>query len=151
LSTIAVWIDRGQVMQYGAPADVIKGYCEQVASSTAHSHSVDLSVHAGRRPGMSPLLRRVSLFDAHDQPTTSVPLGGRCAIELELGDFAAGSDTALMITICDLFGTSLASVHSKTHSSLNLAGLRRARARCVIEDLRLVPGDYMLTVTMRDA
>src|SRR2546423_1416855 len=64
LSTIAVWIDRGQVKQYGAPADVIRDYCEQVASSTEHCHSVALSAHPGRRPRMTPMLSRVSLWDS---------------------------------------------------------------------------------------
>jgi lipopolysaccharide transport system ATP-binding protein len=151
LSTIAVWIDRGQVKQYGAPADVIKAYCEEVASSAEQSHSVELADHPARRPGMAPILRRVSLVDPLGQPTTSVPLGGSLAIDLELAEFTGESDTTLMIHICDMFGTSLAQAHSKIQSSIDLTGVSQARARCVIEDLRLVPGDYTLNLAVGDS
>jgi lipopolysaccharide transport system ATP-binding protein len=151
LSTIAVWIDCGQVKQVGAPAEVIKSYCEDAASATGQSHSTDLTAHRGRRPGMAQLLRRVSLFDARNRPTTSVPLGGSLAVELELEDFAGESDMTLMIWLCDLFGTSLAQAHSKIQANMNLTGLRQVRARCVIEDLRLLPGDYTLSVGVGDS
>jgi lipopolysaccharide transport system ATP-binding protein len=151
LSTVAVWIDRGQVKQYGTPADVIKDYCEEIASATEQLPSVDLSAHRGRRPGMTPLLRRLSLSDSENRPTTSVPLGGSCTIEMELDDFVGESDMTLMIYICDSFGTNLAQAHSKVQSSIDLTGVRQARARCVIEDLRLVPGDYTLNVAVGDS
>jgi lipopolysaccharide transport system ATP-binding protein len=151
LSTMAVWIDRGRVRQYGAPSDVIKGYCEEVASATEQSCSVDLSAHPGRRPGMSKVLRRVSLFDSLKRPTTSVPLGGSLVIDLDLADFVGESDMTLMIHICDTFGTSLAQAHSKVQSTIDLTGLRQARARCVVGDFRFVPGDYTLTVAVGDS
>jgi lipopolysaccharide transport system ATP-binding protein len=150
LSTLAVWIDRGQVKQYGNPADVIKGYCDDVASSAEHSNSVELTDHPKRRSGMSPLLSRLSMFDLDNRPNTNVLLGGSIAIDIELADFVAESDTTLMINICDMFGTNLAQAHSKIQSNIDLRGLRQVRARCVIEDCRLVPGDYMLTVSVGD-
>jgi lipopolysaccharide transport system ATP-binding protein len=151
LSTVAVWIDRGQVKQFGTPGDVIKSYCEEVACATDQSHSTDLAAHPGRRPGMARLLRRVSLFDSCNRPTTSVPLGGSLAIDLELQDFVGESDMTLMIYLCDMFGTSLAQAHSKVQANIDLTGLRHARARCLIEDLRLLPGDYTLSVAVGDS
>jgi lipopolysaccharide transport system ATP-binding protein len=151
LSTSAVWIDGGRVKQLGTPTEVIKSYCEEVASSVDHSPSVDLSAHPGRRAGMTPLLRRVSLFDSLDRPLSAVPLGGSFTIDLELDDLAGESDTTLMVYICDMFGTSLAQLHSKVQSSIDLAGLRRARARCTVEDFRLVPGEYTLHVAVGDS
>jgi hypothetical protein len=151
LSTVAVWIDQGQVKRHGAPADVIKGYCEQAASLTDQSHSADLSDHPGRRVGMSRLLRRISLSDSCGRPITAVPLGGTFSVDLELADFVGESDTTLMIWVCDVFGTNLALAHSRMQSSIDLAGLRGVRARCMIEDFRLVPGDYSLTVAVGDS
>jgi lipopolysaccharide transport system ATP-binding protein len=151
LCTLAVWLDRGQVKQHGAPGDVIRAYCEQATTSGGHSHSVELSVHPGRRPGMAHYLSRVSLFDERNRPTTSVPLGGKLAVELELADLDGQSDTTLEIYICDVFGTSLAQAHSKVQASIDLTGIREGRARCVIEDLRLVPGDYTLNVAVGDS
>jgi lipopolysaccharide transport system ATP-binding protein len=151
LSTVAVWIDQGRVKQHGAPTDVIKNYCEYVATSTELTHSVDLSAHPGRRAGMKPLLRRVSLFDSCNRPTTSIPLGGGFAVDLDLGDFLGESDMTLMIYFCDMFGTNLAQAHSKVQSSIDLTGLRKARVRCRIDDFRLVPGDYILNVAVGDS
>jgi len=151
LSTAAVWIDQGQVKQYGAPADVIKSYCEQAASCTDQTHSVDLSKHSGRRPGSTPLLSRIALYDRRIEPTTSVPLGGDLVIDLELGDFVGASDTTVIIYICDIFGTKLAQVHSKIQSNVDLKGIRQARVRCFLEDLRFVPGDYTLTIVVGDS
>jgi lipopolysaccharide transport system ATP-binding protein len=151
LSTLAVWIDRGQLKQYGPPADVIKSYCDDVAASADRSHSVDLSDHPARRPGMAPLLHRISLLDPLGRPTTGVPLGGSLVIDLELGDFVGESDMTLMVYLCDPFGTSLAQAHSKVQSNIDLTGVRRARARLHIDDVRLVPGDYTLNVAVGDS
>jgi lipopolysaccharide transport system ATP-binding protein len=80
-----------------------------------------------------------------------VPLGGSLAIDLELDDFIGASDMTLMIYIGDMFGTRLAQAHSKVQSSIDLSGLGKARARCVIEDFRFVPGDYTITVAVGDS
>jgi lipopolysaccharide transport system ATP-binding protein len=151
LSSAAVWIDRGHVRQYGTAGDVIKSYCDEVASSSACSHSVDLANHPGRRVGMKRLLRRVSLLDACNQPTTNVSLGGSFSIDLEVADFVGEGDTTLIIFICDIFGTNLAQAHSKLQSNIDLTGFRHVRARCRIDDFRLVPGDYIINVAMGDS
>jgi lipopolysaccharide transport system ATP-binding protein len=93
----------------------------------------------------------VTLSDLDNRPTTSVILGGGIAVNLELADFMGESDMTLMINIGDVFGTSLAQAHSKCQSNIDLKGLRQVRARCVIEDFRLVPGDYTLTVSVGDS
>src|SRR5262249_29182900 len=85
------------------------------------------------------------------QPTTSVPLGGSLAIDLELGEFLGESDTTLMIHICDMFGTSLAQAHSKVQSSIDLTGVIHGRVRCMIDDIRFVPGEYTLNVAVGDS
>jgi lipopolysaccharide transport system ATP-binding protein len=152
LCTSAVWIDKGQVKLYGSSAEVIRRYCAEVASSAAITYSVDLICHPGRRPGMSRLLSKACLLDSENQPTTSVPLGGTITIDLELVDeFVAASDTTLMIYLCDPFGTSLAQAHSKIQASIDLTGLRHIQARCVINDVRLVPGDYTLQLAVGDS
>jgi lipopolysaccharide transport system ATP-binding protein len=151
LSTVAVWLDKGQVRGYGRPTDLINAYCKQVASSTEQAHSVPLAGHTGRLPGMTPILQRVSLFDERHRPTTGVPLGGTLVIELELGEFVGQSDTTVQITLCDLFGTRLAQAHSKVQAALDLAGLGAARVSCRIADVRLLPGEYVLELTVGDS
>jgi lipopolysaccharide transport system ATP-binding protein len=151
LCTVAVWIDQGRLRQYGPTADVIKAYCEEVTASAEQTHAVELAAHPGRRPGMSPILRRVTLSDGAGRPTTGVPLGGTLAVDLELADFVGELDTTLMIYVCDTFGSSLAQAHSKVQSSIDLTGRRRVRARCTIDDVRFVPGDYTLNVAVGDS
>jgi lipopolysaccharide transport system ATP-binding protein len=151
LCTAAVWLDQGRVRQAGAPPDVVKAYCEEAASCAERSHSVALTSHPGRRPGMAPLLRRASLLDAAGRPTTGVALGGTLVVELELENFVGHSDMTIMIYLCDVFGTSMAQAHSQVQSMIDLSGLRRARARCIIDDIRLVPGDYTLNLAVGDS
>jgi lipopolysaccharide transport system ATP-binding protein len=151
LSTVGVWLDQGQLRGHGQPAALINAYCRQVTSSTETSHSVALRSHAGRMPGMAPIMQRVSLFDERLRPTTGVPLGGTLVIEVDLRDFVGQSDMTVMLTFCDLFGTKLAQAHSKIQSNLDLAGLRSARLACRIDDVRLVPGDYVLNLAIGDS
>jgi lipopolysaccharide transport system ATP-binding protein len=151
LSTVAVWIDRGQVMRYGSPSDVVQEYCTDAASATAHAHSVDLGKHPGRRPGMAVLLTRAALFDTLSRPTTSVSLGGRLVVEVDVKQLVGNSSTHLMIFICDMFGTNLAQAHSKIQTGIDLAGYREARLRCTIDNLLLVPGEYTLTIAVGDS
>jgi lipopolysaccharide transport system ATP-binding protein len=151
LSTVAVWLDDGQVRAYGQPVDTVNAYCRQAACSTEVSHSLPLDDHSGRLPGMVPILQRVSLFDERRLPTTSVPLGGTVLVELDLADFIGQSDTTVMLSLCDVFGTKLAQAHSKIQSSIDLTGLRAAKVTCRIEDIRLLPGDYVLNLAIGDS
>jgi lipopolysaccharide transport system ATP-binding protein len=143
-------VEAGRVRQQGAPAEVVSDYCQHL-SATAHAPAVDLEAHAGRHRGSRFLIKHASMSDAQGLPTTSVPLGGTIAIQLELGDFIGGPDTTITIQLCDAFGTSIAQMHSKIQSTIDLSGLHSARARCTINDIRLLPGEYRVDVGLGDS
>ena len=151
LSSRAVWIEAGRVQQDGNPVDIVRKYCEYSSQTSANAASVELHDHPGRRKGMVRHIQRASLFDASGRPTTNVLLGGTIAVELELAELAGESDTSVLLYICDAFGTPIAQAHSWIQSTIDFSGLRRATARCVIEDIRLLPGEYRLDVAVGDA
>src|SRR5436190_249052 len=151
LSTRALWLHGGRVEMCGSPADVIAAYCDSINMLTGTSASVELTEHEGRRPGMTPMLQRLALLDTANRPTTSVPVGGTLGVEVQLGGFVAQSDTTVMVHVGDIFGTSLAQVHSKIQGSLDLNGARESTVRCYLEDLRLLPGEYTLSVSTGDS
>ncbi len=150
LSTSAVWMDRGQLRRQGPASDVISAYCAHTEGTGDGLPSVDLRDHPGRSAGMARVLRRVSLFDLDDNPTTTVPLGGDLVVEVEVGDMEGRSDTNLVLDIADTFGTRMAQAHSQHQSTLDLSGVEASRVRCVLSDLRLLPGDYVLSVAVGD-
>ena len=71
-------------------------------------------------------------------------------VEVELEDFVRRSDHALALSVCDSFGTVLGDAHSQIVSRLDMSAMAARTARCVIEDIRLVPGDYSLTIALGD-
>jgi lipopolysaccharide transport system ATP-binding protein len=150
LCTSAVWLEKGGLAAQGATGDVIKSYCES-ASDTEWSHTVFLCDHPNRRPGSKRLMQRLSLFDGNHRPSVTVPLGGTLVLELDIDEFVGHLDTTIIYNVCDMFGTSMAEAHSKVQAALDLTGLRSAKVRCLIDDVRLVPGDYSLTVRIGDS
>jgi len=148
LSTSAVWLDRGQVMEAGAPSEVIAHYCELASRAGEPSARASLVEHSGRRFGMSQLLRSITLRDPSGNLTTSVPLGGNLIVDIEFAGLVGRSDHKIIVDICDVFGTVLARAHSIIQSAIDLTGVRKARARCVVEDIRFLPDDYMLNVAL---
>ncbi len=151
MCTKAVWMEKGSVALHGTPSDAIQAYCQK-SSEAEYGHTVSLKNHPGRRGGSQQLMESIALLDARQQPTTSVFLGGAMTIELEIGgDFAGQTDNTIVFNICDMFGTSIAEAHSKVQSALDLTGLSSVTVRCMIDDMRLVPGDYSLTVRIGDS
>jgi lipopolysaccharide transport system ATP-binding protein len=151
LATRAIWIDAGLVRQQGSTNDVILAYCDETSTGSRRTASVDLQDHPGRRGGRPSHIKRISLLGADGMPSCNVPLGGEVTIELELRDFVGTSDTTLSVSICDTFGTAIAQAHSWIQSTIDLSAARTAIARCTIEDIRLLPGEYRLDVTLGDS
>lgn len=150
LCTRAVWINKGTVERCGPPAEVIDTYCQSLNSAAGNEASTDLQRHPNRRPGMRPILRRVSLFDEQNRLTTTFRLGGAITIEVELGGIKAESGTQVIMHVCDVFGTSLAQVHSQVQGTLDLSGRTDMVVRCQIDDVRLLPAEYTLNVIVSD-
>jgi lipopolysaccharide transport system ATP-binding protein len=143
LCTRAVWLDGGRLREEGAPAAVIAAYCKQ-ATGDGPGNSIDL---AG---GRCDWVRRLSLFDEQGQPTTSIPLGGTLQVELELGSHPRQSDTGIVIDLCDPFGTTIARANSRVQALLDFSELDAGRVRCVISNLRLLPGSYVINLALGD-
>jgi lipopolysaccharide transport system ATP-binding protein len=151
LSNSAVWLDRGRVREIGSSAEVISRYCEEATRSGNPGAEASLLQHPGRRPGMVPLLQSICLHDPSGNPTTIVPLGGSLVVDIEIGGLVGRSDHTIMLDVCDVFGTLLGRAHSHVHSSVDLTGVQHAIARCVIDDIRLLPNDYTLNVAIGDS
>jgi lipopolysaccharide transport system ATP-binding protein len=151
LSTHAVWLESGQVKDAGTPGDIIERYCEAATRSGGSTARVSLIEHAGRKPGMVPLLATITLRDADGNLTTAVPLGGTLIVEIEFAHLAGRSDHTMMLDVCDVFGTLLGRAHSKVHSSIDLSGVQEARARCIVNDIRFIPGEYTLNAAIGDS
>ncbi len=151
LSTYAVWLDGGELKDAGEPGEVIARYCEHATRSGGSTAQVSLVEHCGRRPGMVKHLQSIALHDHAGCPTTTVPLGGSLIVDIGFAHLAGRSDHTVMLDVCDAFGTLLARAHSKLHSSIDLSGMQNGTARCVVSDIRFIPGEYMLNAAIGDS
>ena len=150
LSSSAVWIDHGRLRRHGPAADVINAYCAHIEGTTEGRTSAPLLDHPSRRRGAPAILKNIALFDGFTNPVSGVPLGGDLVVEVELTGLAGQSDTRVVLDIADTFGTRLAQAHSHVQSALDLSGMDEARVRCLLSDVRLLPGDYVLGVAVED-
>jgi lipopolysaccharide transport system ATP-binding protein len=150
LCTSMIWLEGGRIRDTGNPGEVIAHYCEEATRSCQAAAHALLVHHPGRRPGMHPLLKSIQLLDSEGNPTTMVPLGGDLVVEIKFAGLTGRSDHTLMLDVCDIFGTLLSRPHSQVYSAIDLTGVHRATARCRIENLRFVPGEYILNVAIGD-
>ncbi|HJT78084.1 MAG TPA: ABC transporter ATP-binding protein [Gemmataceae bacterium] len=150
LSTRVVWLKDGQVEQTGAPRDVVKAYCAEAVGGDSGSASVSLVDHPGRVSGKRPCLRRLTLRDGAGTATCSFGVGESLVLEVELGGVEGRSDTGVVIDLCDVFGTTLARLHSRVQSFLDLTSLTAGAVVCTVPDLRFLPGEYSVNVGVAD-
>ena len=150
LSTIAVWLERGEIKGVGDPQELANEYATNVSPGRGGSGRIDLIAHPGREAKSVQLLESILLSDENGTVTNSIPLGGSVVIEVSFSPAVRRPDITLLIEVCDPFGTILAQIHSWVVSSLDLSTANHNRVKCIIDDLRLLPGEYQINVALGD-
>src|SRR5207248_52707 len=101
LCSRAVWLNEGRVERSGPTGEIIGAYCRHGGTSTSATSSASLVEHPGRISGPSSLLRGVRLLNEHNEPISTVMLGGTLVVEVETTGLPQRTQTDVLIDICD--------------------------------------------------
>lgn len=143
-----VVIDQGKVVYDGETQGGIQRYLED---STTFSCDVDLREHSGRYEKLSPTMRNLKVSDAQGELSHSFRLDEDIVFEVEVD---AGEDIypegVLFISLFSNLGQSVVILRSDIQSTIETRIDGPTRFRCVLNRVRLVPGDYTVTLALSD-
>lgn len=140
-----VVLNGGEIQYFGPAETGIKQYLDFV--STHCSGDIDLASHPARRPGCTPLLRRVRFLDKEGLVRSCFQSGEMIQIEFAVDPVIPLSNPQFAIGIDDWMGTRIFSVGTYW-SEAELPPLHeKAKVVCLIQELPLPPGKYTLSLS----
>jgi lipopolysaccharide transport system ATP-binding protein len=142
----AVLLAAGQLVAEGDVGSVMTTYMESLTHATGDHGRFDLSEHPNRRAGFAPVVRVLSLTDAHGAGRTEFTCAEPVSFDLEF-ESESSRTLAFAVFVCSR-GSRLLMLHSHTHSKLMVSGLGNGRVRCTVNALPLVPNTYDLEVVV---
>jgi lipopolysaccharide transport system ATP-binding protein len=151
LSTRVVWLRDGCVYRDGSPADVIDGYYAFASRSAGPTADVDLRNHPNYRSNGISVQRSLRILSSDGGPATAIPAGDAVTFEVGFDPKVVAFDYVLGIDLCDPAGTPLAQLSTSSHPGPPLCDIADGRLACTIDELPLVPGEYMVNVWVGDA
>jgi lipopolysaccharide transport system ATP-binding protein len=137
-------LDEGRVKFHGQCEQGIQSYLEGACPYT--EADIDLSTHAGRRPGSVPILSRIRLVDQFGRPSSQYRCGDRMTMELTLEPYPGYAAVHCWIQVCDELSTRLFTVGTDLSDESPAVPDRRVTIEGHIDDLPLAPGNYYLTL-----
>jgi len=137
-------IDRGHIVWSG---DTRKGLEFYVSHDVAKQTFVDLRNHRGRRSGMHPVISGLRIMNTKRIETTAFRLCEDVIFEVEIDPgherYPSG---AVAIGLYSSFGQLICSMKSSIQSPATWQIREPGKIRCVLRDIRLVPGRYVVGV-----
>ena len=108
----------------------------------------DLRSHSARRPGLSALIREVTLMDGSGRPTTTFNARGKFQAELLIKAPSRVREPRIALAIEDYLGRRIMTVASYFAAGpfTDLTG--EHRIRCTIPELSLGEGRYLFSVSI---
>lgn len=139
----ALLIERGQATMRGGPEQVVQQYMQRIATSVGGE--VDLREHQSRYKGSTPMIQSLRIRDGDGEITDQVPCGSPLTIEMEIDPPADTGGLQFFAQFDDQLGQRLFSVSSEFDPNMPLVN-GMARVECIIDDLALAPGRYILSL-----
>jgi lipopolysaccharide transport system ATP-binding protein len=138
-----VVIDGGRVTMQGDPVECISAY---LGARTEPKPAVDLATVPRLDPRLTPVLTSLDLCDGQGQPVSAVGCGE--PLELHLG-YSAPADIAnpsFGFIISNGMGMPLFFLQTRAQLGLWDKAPSSGRIVCRLDEVALVPGEYLLTV-----
>ncbi|MHC4481541.1 MAG: Wzt carbohydrate-binding domain-containing protein [Planctomycetota bacterium] len=143
----AILLQEGDLVARGPAQEVVDRYLRD--ASVSQDTTCSLVEHEWRRPGSEVILRQVSLL-ADGAPSNVVRMGGSLRITATLGSERDLRQLCLIMAIEDRGGrrvTAFCPTFQQPH--LVNGSTRQGRITCVIPRLRLLPGQYYVTLFVK--
>jgi lipopolysaccharide transport system ATP-binding protein len=148
LCTTAVLLERGELVELGPTADVIRLYQRTAVAATDTTCS--LIDHSGRGSDANPLMRSVTLRDSQGHTTSSFRMGASLSVEVEFKAPRPLSPVLGIVVKTDV-GAAVFGVDNRMVSGFCFDdGVTNGTIVCQIDDLPLSPATYWLDLYLGD-
>lgn len=144
----ALLLDRGRLIQDGPTDAVIRRY---LATSAFGSAVTDAREHPGRKPDSTPVITRTRLLNGRGEESAAFQTGEDVAIEIDVdpaGRPLRYPSVILLITSHLNQPMATLATSGQVESEWEISAPRTVR--CVWPDCRLAPGQYHVTVIVRN-
>jgi lipopolysaccharide transport system ATP-binding protein len=138
-----VVIDGGRVTMDGDPVACIAAY---LGSRTTPQAAVDLSAIPRLDPRLQPVFTSLDLLSADGTPVSSVGCGETLEFHLTYAARSEIANPSFGLIISNGMGTPLFFLQTRAQLGLSERAPRAGRVVCRLDEVPLVPGEYLLTV-----
>ena len=140
----SILLEQGRSIRQGATPEVIREYL--TTAEERNSAVVDLRSPTIPRAGRSPIFSSVQLRNGKGEITSTFLPGDDLVFEFELDPPSAIKQPAIHVGFDDTMGRRIFSIGTP-YTGVDWSVLdKRSTIRCVIPDLRLVPGRYSISI-----
>ena len=136
----AILLQGGELVAFGATPVIIQRYQNAACDSVRAVSS--LLENRGRARNAVPIMRKVILKNADDQPVTSFPMGGSVFIEVEF-DAPSHLSPVLGIVVKTDTGASVFGIDNRIVDGFRFDRVKRGMIVCQLDRLPLMPGQLL--------
>ncbi|HVO47220.1 MAG TPA: ABC transporter ATP-binding protein [Steroidobacteraceae bacterium] len=149
LCDVGILLTRGRLSFLGDVRSAIGAYAAE--NSAIAAGTVDLAAHRDRRSGPRQYAQflRLSVLDAHGQPTGVLRMGERVTFRMEIDVQQARDDYEIGVRIGTLYGIYVHQLVSNWEGFQSIPGPGPCVIDASIERLQLFPGDYQVDVWVK--
>ncbi len=154
VATIEALCDRVVVIEQGRVAfdgDTLGGIQRYLEGAADFDSEIDLTNHPRRRPNKRPLLRKLRITDSAGELATAFRLNEDVVFEVDVDPLnSVYPEGVLFITLISSRGQVATVLRSDVQSHIDTRIDEPLRFRCVLQRLRLMPGDYKVLLGFTD-
>ncbi len=139
-------LDKGKMAYFGPTDEGVKQYQQSTADAAGE---VDLSHHQGRRDGSTPYCQCLRILNRRSEPSANFALGDDIIFEIDLRPNGRSLPSAgVTITLYNNYGQTAVTLRSDIQSATVWNISEPVTFRCRLQDIRLAPGRYAVSVNM---
>ena len=140
-----ILLERGRVKAQGETESILAQYHDHQGGDG--SGTWDLSNHQGRPRDCRPMMTRITLGDGKNESVTRVRMGSPLSVRVEFDPDGVTIGPVLGVVIKTGLGSPVFGVNNRFIPGFELETIdRRAAITCLVPDLPLMPGTYLIDV-----
>ncbi len=143
-------VSGGRIVADGPTNEVVPQFIKSMVHSDdgLDRAETDLSGHPRRPRSAKEILKTLRILDESGALSTGLPLGNACTFELSFHSQGLPRGLGFSIALSTPQGQRIGVLHSRIHSRMVTNGEQSGVVKCVVDDLSLLPGEYIVDVAV---
>ncbi len=143
-------VSNGRIVADGPTNEVVPQFIKSMVRSEdgLDRAETDLCGHPRRTRSSKEILKTLRILDESGALSTGLPLGSACAFELSFHSQGIPSGLGFSIALSTPQGQRIGVLHSRIHARMVTNGEQSGVVKCVVDDLSLLPGEYIVDVAV---